>query len=330
VTTTSELLLRYDQQRARAKQLEIGISDIGGCRRRAGYRLAQTEPSDAGGSVQAAMGSAIHETVAASMAQVAEPGDLIEHEVRFGGILGHLDRYEAATCTVQDTKTTSSRWAEHLKLHGPDQSHLWQVNIYGAALVRQGVEVRRVRIDYLARDTGEEWSWEGSFQPEMVREAFAWLKNVRETPLDMLPRDYMPDSAFCHSCRFASLCWPYGLEGRGPAKVITEEGPCLHCDLHAYRHADSDHPFEPSAPHWAQTLWDAKEAERAAKAQAERARLALEALRPMAGTGLVDAGEHRLRYGTQDRGGKSTATLRFVSKRADGRQPAVGYEEGDA
>jgi hypothetical protein len=323
MTTTSELLLRWDQQRARSKQLELGISGIGGCRRKTGYHLALTPPSTAGGSAVAAMGSAIHEVIAGAMSQVAEPDDLIEFPVVFAGIPGTVDRYEAATETACDSKTTSSRWLEHLRLHGPDEPHRWQVSIYAAALIRAGHPVRNVRIEYIARDTGEEWTAEEPFNPAVVREALTWVRNVQQTPLDMLPRDYMPDSAFCHSCRFADLCWPYGLEGRGPAKVIAEEGPCLRCDQHAYRHAESDHPFEPSAPHWAQLLWEARQAKKAAEAEEKRAKAALEALRPMAGTGLVDAGdEHRLSYRSNG--------IYFVSKRADGRQPAVGYEEGDA
>lgn len=332
MTTTSELLLRWDQSRARAKQVEMGMSEVGGCRRRAGYRLAQIPPSDAGGSVQAAMGSAIHDAIDAVLASLADAGEIpasvLGRAVEYAGLPGHYDRFENGV--VVDTKTTSSRWAEHLRLHGPDESHLWQVHLYGAALVKAGEAVTGVQIDYLARDTGDEWSWSGPFEPQVhVRAALLWLRAVRETPLDMLPRDYMPDSQFCHSCRFATLCWPYGLEGRGPAKVIAEEGPCLTCDLHAHRHDVADHPFEASAPHWADELWRAKQAKKAAEATEERARLALEALRPMTGTGLVDAGEHRLKYGNQLRGTKTIDTLRFVSKRPDGRAPAVGYEEGD-
>lgn len=328
MTTTSELLLRWDQQRARSKQLHLGISGIGGCRRKAGYHLANTPPSNPGGSAVAAMGSAIHEVVAGAMGQVAEPGDLIEYPIVFAGIPGTGDRYEAATETAVDTKTTSSRWLEHLRLHGMDEPHRWQVSIAAAALIRMGKPVQRIRVEYIARDTGEEWTTEEPFNPAVVREALLWLKAVRDTPLDMLPRDYMPDSAFCHNCRFAELCWPYGLEGRGPAKVIAEEGPCLTCDT--YHRDAADHPYEPSAPHWADELWRAKQEKKAAEAREERARLALEAFRPMVGTGLVDAGDvHRLKYGTQLRGDKSVDTLRFVSKRPDGRTPAVGYEEGD-
>jgi CRISPR/Cas system-associated exonuclease Cas4 (RecB family) len=301
VTTTTELLLRADQKRARHHQDEFGVSEIGGCRRRAGYRLHQVPPSNAGGSVVAALGAAIHEAVAKQVADIAEPGDLVEHEVRFAGVLGHLDRYEAATYTVIDTKTTSSRWLEHIKLHGPDEPHRWQVNIYGAALVREGRRVDRVRVEYIARDTGEEWTWEGRFEPDVVRDALRWLRNVQQVPLEMLPRDYMPDSVFCHSCRFADICWPYGLEGRGAAKVLlTQVG---------------------GADEAARELWEARQAKKAAEQREKIARAALEDVRPLEGMGLVDTADHRLAFRANG--------LFFVSRDSNGRQPAVGYEEGD-
>jgi CRISPR/Cas system-associated exonuclease Cas4 (RecB family) len=298
VTTTSELLLRWDRQRARSKQVELGISEIGGCRRRAGYRLHQVEPSNAGGSVQAAMGSAIHGVVAGAMSEVAEPGDLVEHGVTFAGLKGTLDRYEAATQTVVDLKTTSARWMEHLKIHGPDENQRYQVNSYGAALIKQGKPVRRVRIEFLARDTGEEWTWEGPFDTQAVRDALTWLKNVRETPLEMLPRDYSPESPFCHSCRFADICWPYGLEGREARKVLYVE--------------------DPDAQKWADQLWEARETRKAAEKREAEAKGALEALRPMVGHGLVDAGTRRLSFRTNGI---------YFTARDDGHLPGVGYHE---
>jgi CRISPR/Cas system-associated exonuclease Cas4 (RecB family) len=298
VTTTGELLLRYDQDRARSKQVELGISEIGGCRRRAGYRLHQVPPSNVGGSVQAAMGSAIHEAVASKMAVVAEPGDLIEYRVQFAGLPGTLDRYEAATCTVVDTKTTSSRWLEHIKLHGADEQHKWQGNTYGAALVKAGREVRRIRIEYIARDTGEEWTWEEPFNPEYVRAALAWLKNVREAPLEALPRDYMPDSAFCHSCRFADICWHYGLESRAAGRVLFED--------------------RPDAVAWTEELWQARALRKDAKAEEYRCRKALETIRPAEGIGKVQVGRHVLDFRVNG--------IYFVSGAVP--QPGVGYEEG--
>lgn len=279
------------------------MSEVGTCRRYAGYRLAHTPPSDAGGSVVAAIGSAVHDALDDILGQLAEAGEMpgiqLTREVRYAGLVGHFDRFEDGV--ICDSKTTSSRWLEQILLNGPDLRHLYQVHLYGAALVKEGHEVKGVQIDYLARDTGQEWSYHGPFLPgRYVREALQWLKNVRETPLEMLPRDYLPSSTVCHTCRFASICWPYGLEGRGAAKVLmTQVG---------------------GAAKAAQDLWEARQAKKAAEEKEKVARAALEDARPLEGVGLVDAGEHRLAFRSNG--------LYFVSKQSTGRTPAVGYEEG--
>lgn len=309
--TTAELLLEFDRRKARSKQVEFGMSEVGGCRRRAGYRLNQVPPDNPGGSVQAAMGTAIHDAVDRVMDELAEEGVLaagakVNREVRYAGLLGHYDRFEVGT--VIDTKSTSSRWIEHLMLHGPDLHDIWQVTLYGCALVKEGHKVTGIGLDYLARDTGQEWPWRGPFQPQLhARDALLWLRAVQETPLDMLPRDYMPDSAFCHGCPWAGQCWPYGLEGRGAAKVLLAQ-------------------IE-GAGAAAAELWEAKQEIKRLEAIAERARFALEAARPLQGQGVVDVGfDHNLRYGIS--GAKGTPTLRFTPKSSDGRTPAMGYEEG--
>lgn len=274
--TTADLLLLWDQRRPRSQQAELGMSELGGCRRKVGYRLAGTAPSNTGGSVQAVMGTAIHAAVETVFRELQADGvipaeDLVEHEVSFAGILGHVDRYDAANATVEDTKTTSSRWLEHIKVHGPDRTHRWQVSCYAAALVHEGKRVRRVVINYLARDTGEEYRWEGPFEPHVVKEALAWLAEVRATDLEMLPRDYLPDSAFCRHCPFAVTCWDGAVEGRAKASVLYVENP--------------------DAGKWAQQLWDAREAIKAAKELEDQAKAALDALRPNdIGTAVVDVG----------------------------------------
>lgn len=272
--TTADLLLLWDQRRPRSQQAELGMSELGGCRRKVGYRLAGTKPTNVGSSVQAVMGTAVHAAVETVFRELQADGvipaeDLVEHEVSFAGILGHLDRYDSATATVEDTKTTSSRWLEHIKVHGPGREHLWQVSGYGAALIREGRRVRRLVINYLARDTGEEYRWEGPFDPHVVKEALAWLAEVRATDLDMLPRDYLPDSAFCGHCPFANTCWEGGVEGRSPATVLFVE--------------------DPDAAKWARELWEAREAKKAAEEKEARAKAALDALRPNdVGTALVE------------------------------------------
>lgn len=272
------------------------MSDLGGCRRRAGYVIAGQEPTNPGGSVQAAMGSAIHDALADILADlgVAES----EQEVKFAGLVGHYDRCEDDIAI--DVKTTSSRWLEHIKLHGPSYQHVWQVSCYAAALINDGTQIRRVRIDYLARDTGEEWTWGPErFDPRQVRDALQWLKMVRETPLSMLPRDYEPDSAFCRGCRFLQVCWEGAVPNRSPLSV-------LYVD-------------DPDAEKWAAQLWANRAAEKSAKKLSRQALGALDAIRPETGLGRVQCGPYTLDFRSNG--------VYFVPGSAP--VPAVGFDDED-
>lgn len=275
--TTAELLLRWDQRRPRSQQTEIGMSEIGGCRRRAGYRLAGTTPTNTSGSVQAVMGSAVHHAVETVHREMQAEGqipaeDLVEYPVRFAGVLGHIDRYIAADAALLDVKTTSDRWLQHIKIHGPDRAHLWQTHLYGAALVAEGRAVRRIVIDYLARDTGDNHRVEQPFQPSIVSEALDWLDTVRTTPLEFLNRDYDPQSSFCQHCPFRDDCWAGGVAARDERSVLYVE--------------------QPDAAKWAEQLWQAREAAAAAKKLEDEAKGALDALRPIdeRGSQVVDVG----------------------------------------
>ncbi len=272
--TVTDLLLAADRKRPRSTQRAFGMSEIGGCRKRAGYRLARIEPTDDSGSMQAVIGTAVHAALEAALRQNAQPGDLIEHEVEFAGILGHLDYYHAATRTVRDLKTTSSRWLEHVKVHGPDPHTVWQPHVYAVALIAAGIDVQTVALDYIARDTGEEWNWQEPVRPAAVAEALTWLDEFRSTELEMLPRDYAPDSAFCGGCPFRTVCWDGAVADRDPRSVLYVE--------------DAD------AAKWAQQLWDARRAKAAATELEEQAKGALDALRPNdEGTVTVDVGWER-------------------------------------
>ncbi|MGL5911568.1 MAG: PD-(D/E)XK nuclease family protein [Phycicoccus sp.] len=280
--TTAQLLLAWDRRRARSQQREFGMSELGQCRRRAGYRLHGVLPTDTSGSVQAVMGTAVHSAVESVHQQMQADGlipadDLVEHEVRFAGLLGHLDRYVTATATLRDVKTTTSRWLSRIRVHGPPESTLWQVNTYAAALIAEGRPVRRIVVDYLARDTGDEHSWVGQFDPLAVREALAWVKTVRETPLEWLSRDHEPDSSWCQHCPFRTRCWDGAITGRDPRSVL--------------------HVEDPDTPRWVDQLEQARAAKAAAAAAETEARGALDAVRPDwdgGDTVTVDVGDGRL------------------------------------
>jgi hypothetical protein len=180
---------------------------------------------------------------------------------------------------VPTHNTTGSRWLEHIKLTGPEISHIWQVSMYGAALITSGQKIRRIRIDYLARDTGEEYQWpsaEGApFSPMHVRDALGWLQAVKDAPLAMLPRDHEPDSAFCRGCPFFGTCWEGHVPGRDPRSVLFVE--------------------DPDAGKWAGELWDLRRQIKTLQGRERRVKAALDAVRPDGG-GFVQTGGHVIEF----------------------------------
>jgi hypothetical protein len=292
--TTSELLLLADRQRARSQQRQLGMSQVGGCRRRAGYTLAGTDPVNEVGSVVAVMGSAIHEAVAAGVRALNRPGDLVEREVRFAGLMGHLDRYECESQTVVDTKTVSTRRLEQVKLEGPSTQQRWQVSLYAAALLTEGIPVTHVRIDYLVRDTGVEHNVQWPFDPDDVKDAVDWLRQVRDTPLAMLPRDYAPDSVFCQGCPFGGknggVCWQGHVPDRDFRSVEVVEG------------AD--------VAQAADELFALRKKLKELRERDEWLRGVLDAVRPVQEGALVKAGDNYLKWTATRTGGHA---LRFVA-----------------
>lgn len=255
------LLLAYDQDRERTQQREIGMSAVGGCRRRAGYQLAGTEPTNPGGSVQAVLGTAMHEVLASRALKDAEPGDLIETEVWYAGLRGHVDRYHAASKSVIDYKSTSKWKFEQVVDKGIDLNNRYQSALYAAALQTMGHEVRWLILDFVHRDSGEVHRDRRPFRASEVAEALDWLKQVRDTDLDMLNRDYLPDSPYCRSCPFLDTCWT---ERSVPGRDLLT---ALWVD-------------DPDAAKWATELDEARTAKRAAEDRERRAKGALDALRP--------------------------------------------------
>lgn len=295
--STVDLLLEWDKRRPRTQQTTLGMSEIGGCRRRVGYRLAGEPTSDPGVSIQAVMGTLIHDGIADVMKRMQAEGlipseDLIETEVTYAGVTGHTDRYRHHSRTVEDTKTTTARQVGWVRLHGPHRPARWQVHLYGAGLISQGVPVAGVAIDYLARDTGDEYRWEAPFDPSVVREALDWVDMVASAHPDELRRDHAPDSEFCKGCAYRRRCWGRTPPGRDPRVVLLRE--------------------DPDAKRWAGRLKQAQDDKRDAEARIKEAKGALDGTRPSDDTPLDVGFEHLLRW---KRGRKKRTDLDLV--RAD-------------
>lgn len=288
--TTSQMLLEWDRMRVRSMQRAIGWSEIGGCRKRAGYRLAGTEPSNPSGSVQAVLGTAIDDAVN----QVAVKAGMVQQQsIEFAGITGHFDRLEhsdpdpspdAKPDTVVDVKTVGTdRWLEHIELHGASEANRFQIHAYAAGLLMQGYPIRWVRLDYIARDTGREWAWRERFSPTVVKDALYWVRRVRELDLEMLPRDYEPASAFCRSCPFQKPCWGDQTGDRDPRAVIYAE--------------------RPDAAEWAERLFHIRATKAKLADEEEHVRGVLDGLRPDDPKALVQAGDRLLEFRPNRKGG---------------------------
>jgi hypothetical protein len=221
------------------------------------------------------LGTAIHE-IAAQAATMLIPGAIAEGlEVRFGGLLGHPDLWIDGI--VRDVKTKGyTLQLENIRRLGPPQGERWQVHTYAAGLILAGYEVHTVQLDYIARDSGDEYLFEEPFSVEVVSEAMAWLEQVRTAEVVTLPRDYRPDSGHCQSCPWFEQCWeaPRGSDSR------------------AVLFAD-----DPDAGRWARQLEDASERMKDAKEDLADAKGALDALRSVSRPGEVqdlDVGLDRL------------------------------------
>lgn len=262
--STAELLLKADWERPRSRQRALGFSDLGSCRRQAGYKLHGYPPEKPSGSVQAVIGTAVHDAVTRMLREMRDRGlipaeSVIDEEVSFGGIIGHPDIY--VNGILRDTKTIGyDAQLANYQLNGPPRRHIWQVMTYAAALIIRDMPVEEVQLDYVVRDSGNTWLWAGPFDYQAVREAMLWLDLIRQTPLEWLARDYAPDSAQCQHCPFFNACWEGHVIDRDERSVLLVE--------------DGD------AVGWALRLEEARARLKQAREDEAKAKGVLDALRP--------------------------------------------------
>jgi len=88
-----------ENKRGRSTQVQIGPSELGGCRRKVWYRLnGQPETNDNEVKLAAIMGTAIHTAIENALADNQEV--LLEKTVEFGGMKAHVDCFIPGTGDV--------------------------------------------------------------------------------------------------------------------------------------------------------------------------------------------------------------------------------------
>ena len=212
VTDPKELLLNAlragDAKRSRSTQVQIGPSEVGGCRRKVWYRLNdQPETNDNELKLAAIMGTAIHAEIERALAD--NPDVLIETEVEYNGMKAHIDAFVPSTGDVIDWKTSKIKNLGYF----PSTQQRWQVQLYGYLLAKNGYAVNRVSLVAIARD-GDERDIKvhtENYDESIALEALGWLAVVKEAKEAPAPEK---DANYCQFyCKYFDASGEMGCVG---------------------------------------------------------------------------------------------------------------------
>jgi len=197
-----------DAKRSRSTQVQIGPSEVGGCRRKVWYRLNdQPETNDNELKLAAIMGTAIHAEIEKALAD--NPDVLIETEVEYNGMKAHIDCFVPGTGDVIDWKTSKVRNLSYF----PSTQQRWQVQLYGYLLANNGYAVNRVSLVAIARD-GDERDVKvhtEDYDESIALEALGWLAAIKEAKEPPSPEK---DESSCQSyCQFYDSSGEMGCVG---------------------------------------------------------------------------------------------------------------------
>lgn len=208
-------LSRYDANRERSQQKEIGVSQIGGCRRQIWHHLQGTPKENETLKLASLMGTAIHKMIESAFQQAINEEWAeywIEQEFEYNGIKGHVDMYIPEIGAVIDWKTTKVRNLAYF----PSQQQRWQVQLYGW-LIHQVTkqQPKTVTLVAIARDGDERDIKVHSeeYNSVIAEEALTWYREVQNMDTPPAPERYA--AQFCqHYCPF------YGQACGGKGKAI--------------------------------------------------------------------------------------------------------------
>jgi hypothetical protein len=172
----------YDGQRDRSKQVKIGPSAIGGCRRRVYHNIMRTPTTNDTSpyALPAIMGTYIHAGIAEAITREDPFGDnfLIEQQFETEKITGNIDLFIKDIGLVIDWKTTKVKSMRY----SPSKSNIYQVHVYGWILEQNGHKVNEVALVYIPRDgdLGDVRVHREAYSEEIALEGLKWLDEIYE------------------------------------------------------------------------------------------------------------------------------------------------------
>ena len=177
-----EILHAKENSRARSNQVQIGPSELGGCRRKVYYRLHdQHQTNENEMKLAAIMGTAIHSAIEQAIEKADPTGKkyVVEQEVEWGDMKAHIDLWIPETGDVVDWKTVKKNNLSYF----PSTQQRWQVQVYGYLLDKSGKgKPFNVNLVAIPRDGDERDIKVHSepYDPAIAEEALAWLAEVKQ------------------------------------------------------------------------------------------------------------------------------------------------------
>jgi len=197
-----EALRNQDNKRARTNQVEVGPSELGGCRRKVWYRInARPTTNNEEYKLAAMMGTAIHGSIEDAIKLIDPKGKkyLVETDVEYNGMKAHIDLFIPETGDVVDWKTVKVKNLSYF----PTQQQRWQVQVYGYLIDKsRNGNPRTVNLVAIARDGDERDVRVHSepYDPKIAEEALNWLAAIKESAIAPEPER---DPSYCRFyCRY--------------------------------------------------------------------------------------------------------------------------------
>jgi hypothetical protein len=210
-------LTTYDNNRERSQQKQIGVSQIGGCRKQVWLQIQNTPKTNETLKLPALMGTAIHKMIEEALVKdnAANWGEYwLEEEVEYDGLKGHIDLYIPSVGAVVDWKTTKLKNLTYF----PSTQQRTQVQLYAYLLSKNGHAPKTVTLVGIPRD-GDERNIKlhtEEYNEAMALEGLKWLREVQD--MDIAPA---PERYAAQFCKF--YCSYYGESCGGKGKEVATE-----------------------------------------------------------------------------------------------------------
>lgn len=190
----TDIILWYDKQNPRSKQVQIGPSEIGDpCDRRIGYRIAGLEGCNTEFDPWAAIvGTALHswldEAVQAWMKDTRTDDWLTETTLVLSEFIqGHADLYNKEHAAVIDWKSAGPDVMKRVKRDGPSPGYMIQTHVYGYLFEQADMPVRKVSLVFLPRAgwLRDMYVWSADYDRAVAEQALTRLYGIAQQVVSM-------------------------------------------------------------------------------------------------------------------------------------------------